>query len=81
MFLLFYHKFSLYSCEKKSKLFIAIIILMVCTYMQLEESNQASQQQVWDPNAHAVGYGRQAAQPQGDGFFQPIECEPTLQIG
>ncbi|OAY77778.1 Agamous-like MADS-box protein AGL, partial [Ananas comosus] len=48
---------------------------------RLEESNQASQQQVWDPNAHAVGYGRQAAQPQGDGFFQPIECEPTLQIG
>lgn len=67
--------------KKISIPFIAIIIFMVCTYMQLEESNQASQQQVWDPNAHAVGYGRQAAQPQGDGFFQPIECEPTLQIG
>lgn len=48
---------------------------------QLEESNQANQQQLWDPNAHAVAYGRQQPQPQGDGFFQPIECEPTLQIG
>ncbi|XP_038986891.1 agamous-like MADS-box protein MADS4 isoform X3 [Phoenix dactylifera] len=48
---------------------------------RLEESNQATQQQVWDPNAHAVGYGRQPPQPQGDGFYQPIECEPTLHIG
>lgn len=48
--------------------------------VQLDESNQASQQ-VWDPNAQAVAYGRQQAQAQGDGFFQHIECEPTLQIG
>ncbi|CAD5169253.1 agamous-like MADS-box protein MADS4 [Musa acuminata AAA Group] len=44
---------------------------------RLEESNQANQQQLWDPNT----YGRQQPQPQGDGFFQPIDCEPTLQIG
>ncbi|XP_012085713.1 agamous-like MADS-box protein MADS4 isoform X4 [Jatropha curcas] len=31
--------------------------------------------------AEDVGFGRQAAQPQGDGFFHPLECEPTLQIG
>ncbi|KAI8527924.1 hypothetical protein RHMOL_Rhmol12G0111500 [Rhododendron molle] len=36
----------------------------------------------WNPSAQDVGYGnRQAAQPQGDGFFHPLECEPTLQIG
>ncbi|KAG6524608.1 hypothetical protein ZIOFF_014542 [Zingiber officinale] len=47
---------------------------------RLDESTQANQQ-LWDPTAHAVAYGRQQPQPQGDGFFQPIECEPTLQIG
>ncbi|XP_042455188.1 agamous-like MADS-box protein MADS4 [Zingiber officinale] len=46
---------------------------------RLDESTQANQQ-LWDPTAHAVAYGRQQPQPQGDGFFQPIECEPTLQI-
>ncbi|OMO60528.1 Transcription factor, K-box [Corchorus capsularis] len=35
-----------------------------------------------NPNAEDVGYGRQPPhQPQGDGFFHPLECEPTLQIG
>ncbi|KAG1370174.1 hypothetical protein COCNU_15G005400 [Cocos nucifera] len=48
---------------------------------RLEESNQAGQQQVWDPTAHAVGYGRQPPQPQSDGFYQQIDSEPTLQIG
>ncbi|XP_073099046.1 agamous-like MADS-box protein AGL9 homolog isoform X1 [Elaeis guineensis] len=47
---------------------------------RLEESNQAGQQQVWDPTAHAVGYGRQPPQPQSDGFYQQIDGEPTLQI-
>ncbi|WCJ38795.1 MADS-box transcription factor 1 [Euphorbia peplus] len=28
-----------------------------------------------------VGFGRQGGQPQGDGFYHPLECEPTLQIG
>ncbi|KAJ8475764.1 hypothetical protein OPV22_019491 [Ensete ventricosum] len=48
-----------------------------------ESSSEADQQQLWDPNTDAVAYGRQQQQPQpeGDGFFQPIECEPTLQIG
>ncbi|KAJ8458063.1 hypothetical protein OPV22_030989 [Ensete ventricosum] len=49
--------------------------------MRMDEGNQANQQQLWDPNAHAVAYCRHQPQPQGDGFFQPIECEPTLQIG
>nr|Q03489.2 RecName: Full=Agamous-like MADS-box protein AGL9 homolog; AltName: Full=Floral homeotic protein FBP2; AltName: Full=Floral-binding protein 2 [Petunia x hybrida]AAA86854.1 transcription factor [Petunia x hybrida] len=35
----------------------------------------------WQQNAQDVGYGRQATQTQGDGFFHPLECEPTLQIG
>ncbi|XP_040943814.1 agamous-like MADS-box protein AGL9 homolog isoform X1 [Gossypium hirsutum] len=35
-----------------------------------------------NPNADDVGYGRQPThQPQGDVFFHPLDCEPTLQIG
>ncbi|KAF5746423.1 transcription factor MADS3 [Tripterygium wilfordii] len=34
-----------------------------------------------NPSAEDVVYGRQQAQPQGDGFFHPLDCEPTLQIG
>ncbi|XP_073013701.1 agamous-like MADS-box protein AGL9 homolog isoform X2 [Typha latifolia] len=48
---------------------------------RLEEYSRANQQQLWDPRAHAVEYSRQATNPQGDVFFQPIECEPTLHIG
>lgn len=33
-------------------------------------------------SAEDVGYGRQQAhQPHGDGFFHPLELEPTLQMG
>ncbi|GMH02272.1 hypothetical protein Nepgr_004111 [Nepenthes gracilis] len=35
----------------------------------------------WNSNGQEVGYGRQPSQLQGDGFFQPLECEPTLHIG
>ncbi|GMP57560.1 hypothetical protein CsSME_00021597 [Camellia sinensis var. sinensis] len=35
----------------------------------------------WNLSAQDVGYGRQPVQPQGDTFFHPLECEPTLQIG
>ncbi|KAK4413184.1 Agamous-like MADS-box protein MADS4 [Sesamum alatum] len=45
---------------------------------RLIEGSQVSLQ--WNPNAQDVGYGR-AAQPQPDGFFHPLDCEPTLQIG
>ncbi|XP_038714218.1 agamous-like MADS-box protein MADS4 [Tripterygium wilfordii] len=34
-----------------------------------------------NPSAEDVAYGRQQSQPQGDGFFHPLDCEPTLQIG
>ncbi|XVE92098.1 hypothetical protein REPUB_Repub01dG0067900 [Reevesia pubescens] len=45
------------------------------------EGYQVNQLQL-NPNPEDVGYGRQPAhQPQGDGFFHPLECEPTLQIG
>ncbi|EOX99779.1 PREDICTED: agamous-like MADS-box protein AGL9 homolog isoform X1 [Theobroma cacao] len=48
--------------------------------LQLVEGYQVNSLQL-NPNAEDVGYGRQPAQPQGDGFFHPLECEPTLQIG
>lgn len=50
---------------------------------QLDESK--ANQQLWDPSTHGVPYGHPPTEPQGDGFFQPIvqpiESEPTLQIG
>ncbi|MCL7022772.1 hypothetical protein MKW94_017116 [Papaver nudicaule] len=52
---------------------------------RLEEGAQASQQQ-WDMQ-HGVGYSRQQqsghhqAADHNQGFFHPLECEPTLQIG
>ncbi|XP_027099547.1 agamous-like MADS-box protein AGL9 homolog isoform X2 [Coffea arabica] len=46
---------------------------------RLMEGNQVNLQ--WNPNAQDVGYGRQPAHAQGDGFFHPLDCEPTLQIG
>ncbi|KAL8520203.1 hypothetical protein ACS0TY_010933 [Phlomoides rotata] len=49
---------------------------------KLMEGNQISLQ--WNQNAHqdAVTYARQAGvQSQHDGFYHPLDCEPTLQIG
>ncbi|XP_057776992.1 agamous-like MADS-box protein AGL9 homolog isoform X4 [Salvia miltiorrhiza] len=47
---------------------------------KLMEGNQMNL--TWNQNAQDVGYGRQPQhQPQADGFFHPLECEPTLQIG
>ncbi|EEF47447.1 mads box protein, putative [Ricinus communis] len=47
---------------------------------RLVEGYQVNAMQL-NPSAEDVGFGRQAAQPQGDGFFHPLDCEPTLQIG
>ncbi|XP_055810626.1 agamous-like MADS-box protein AGL9 homolog isoform X1 [Solanum dulcamara] len=46
---------------------------------RLMEGSQLNLQ--WQSNAQDVGYGQQPTQTQGDGFFHPLECEPTLQIG
>ncbi|KAK1258998.1 hypothetical protein QJS04_geneDACA015450 [Acorus gramineus] len=49
-----------------------------------EETQQANHQRVWEANAHAqaaAGYGQQPPQQQGNGFFHPLECQPTLQMG
>lgn len=32
-------------------------------------------------SAEDMGYGRHPGQPQGDALFQPLDCEPTLQMG
>ncbi|KAK7319023.1 hypothetical protein RJT34_03732 [Clitoria ternatea] len=34
-----------------------------------------------NPGVDEMGYGRHPVQNQGDALFQPLECEPTLQIG
>nr|AAT46095.1 SEPALLATA-like protein [Akebia trifoliata] len=47
---------------------------------RLEEGSQPNPHQ-WDPNVQVVNFGRQQAPAQGEGFFQHIECEPTLHIG
>ncbi|KAL2453613.1 Developmental protein SEPALLATA 3, partial [Abeliophyllum distichum] len=57
----------------------------------LNEANRSLKQRLmegthislqWHQDAQDVGYGREPPhQPQPDGFFHPLECEPTLQIG
>nr|AEE60891.1 MADS-box protein 5 [Paeonia suffruticosa] len=57
----------------------------------LNEANQSLKQRLlegnhinslpWNPNSHEMGYSRHQAQPQGDAFYHPLDCEPTLQIG
>nr|BAU88528.1 SEPALLATA-like gene [Tricyrtis sp. Shinonome] len=47
---------------------------------RLEESDRANQQ-AWEQSAHGAGYARQQPQGQNEGFFHPLDCEPTLQIG
>ncbi|XWS22792.1 hypothetical protein CRYUN_Cryun29cG0066500 [Craigia yunnanensis] len=48
---------------------------------RLMEGYQVNSLQL-NPNPEDVGYGGQPThQPQGDGFYHPLECEPTLQIG
>ncbi|KAL2343477.1 hypothetical protein Fmac_004762 [Flemingia macrophylla] len=34
-----------------------------------------------NPSVDDMGYGRHPSQTQGDAVFQPLTCEPTLQIG
>nr|AAX15918.1 AGL9 [Eschscholzia californica] len=43
---------------------------------RLEEGTVTCHQ--WEQN---MQYGQQQAHAQGEGFFHPIECEPTLQMG
>lgn len=48
--------------------------------LQLMEGYQVNTLQL-NPSAEDCGYGLKPAQPQGDPFFHPLDCEPTLQIG
>ncbi|KAF3431024.1 hypothetical protein FNV43_RR25754 [Rhamnella rubrinervis] len=48
---------------------------------RLVEGYQVNSLQLNHCSVEEVGYGRQSAQPHGDGFFHPLDCEPTLQIG
>nr|AMA97172.1 SEPALLATA-like protein [Platanus x hispanica] len=47
---------------------------------KLEEESQEYAHH-WDPSSNSVEYGQQPAHTHGNGFFHPLECEPTLQIG
>ncbi|XP_061366859.1 agamous-like MADS-box protein MADS2 isoform X2 [Gastrolobium bilobum] len=48
--------------------------------MKLEEINSRNQyRQSWEAGDQSMPYGAQHAHSQG--FFQPLECNPTLQIG
>ncbi|XP_020093206.1 MADS-box transcription factor 8-like isoform X1 [Ananas comosus] len=57
-----------------------------CLRKRLEESSQGSVElQVWEHGANQLGggYDRQQSpqEPHGNGFFHPLECEPSLHIG
>ncbi|WMV29190.1 hypothetical protein MTR67_022575 [Solanum verrucosum] len=56
-----------------------VLVIVASQEYELMEGSQLNLQ--WQPNAQDVGYGRQTTQNQGDGFFHPLDCEPTLQIG
>ncbi|KAF1859786.1 hypothetical protein Lal_00027968 [Lupinus albus] len=47
--------------------------------MKLEEINSRNQYRQWEDAEQSMQYGAQNAHSQG--FFQPLECNPTLQIG
>ncbi|KOM56475.1 agamous-like MADS-box protein MADS2 isoform X2 [Vigna umbellata] len=48
--------------------------------MKLDEINSRNQyRQTWEAGDQSMPYGTQNAHSQG--FFQPLECNPTLQIG
>ncbi|XP_019426555.1 PREDICTED: developmental protein SEPALLATA 1 isoform X4 [Lupinus angustifolius] len=47
--------------------------------MKLEEINSRNQYRQWDDGEQSMQYDTQNAHSQG--FFQPLECNPTLQIG
>nr|AZZ09255.1 SEPALLATA 2 [Primula vulgaris] len=44
------------------------------------EGNQVAMFQ-WNTGAHDIDYGQQQTHPPDQVFFQPLNCEPTLQIG
>ncbi|XP_047332188.1 agamous-like MADS-box protein MADS4 [Impatiens glandulifera] len=52
----------------------------------LNEANRALKQRLlessfnWMQNGPDVDYSGQAIQPNGDAFFHPLDCEPTLQM-
>lgn len=52
---------------------------MLLLFLQLE-GYQINQLQM-NASAEDMGYGRHPGQSQGDAIFQPMECEPTLQMG
>ncbi|KAK7295530.1 hypothetical protein RJT34_18440 [Clitoria ternatea] len=51
--------------------------------MKLEEMNSRNNyRQSWEADDQSMPFGgQQNAHSQGQGFFQPLECNPTLQIG
>jgi len=53
--------------------------VLLCFFWQLEEY-QINQFQL-NPSGEDMGYDRHPGQHQGDALFQPLECEPTLQMG
>ncbi|TKY47783.1 MADS-box transcription factor 1 [Spatholobus suberectus] len=65
--------------RKPSSTTTEILRLLALLFLQLE-GYQINPLQL-NPSAEDMGYGRHPGQPQGDALFQPLECEPTLQMG
>ncbi|XXG55513.1 hypothetical protein AAC387_Pa03g3169 [Persea americana] len=45
----------------------------------VEAGTENQNQLLWESSGENVNYSRQA--PNSEGFFQPLDCDPTLQIG
>ncbi|XP_042498994.1 agamous-like MADS-box protein MADS2 [Macadamia integrifolia] len=48
---------------------------------KLDESNAENTLQLWEAAGANIQYNRHGHPPQSEGFFQPLECNSTLQIG
>ncbi|KAI4382537.1 hypothetical protein MLD38_008490 [Melastoma candidum] len=48
---------------------------------RLMEGYQANGLQLYPPGAEELGFGRPPGPPCNDDFYQPLGCEPTLNIG
>ncbi|TYK14935.1 developmental protein SEPALLATA 1 [Cucumis melo var. makuwa] len=60
--------------------YATILKFPLCSSFKLEEiSSRNNIRHPWDGGDQSMSYGTQNAQTQG--FFQPLDCNPTLQIG
>ena len=79
--LVFYNKKQfLKTVTKQAHIFMVFPPFTLIPIVKLDEISAKNHLQLsWEGGEQSIPYGHQQAQSQG--FFQPLECNPTLQIG